>query len=62
MSTAIQNLREAITRESNAKRRYELYAEKAKEENAPETIAANPVNITIALLPVEVKVAAATPT
>ncbi|MFX0035524.1 MAG: ferritin family protein [Candidatus Hermodarchaeota archaeon] len=33
MSTDIQNLKEAIIGESNAKRKYELYAEKAREEN-----------------------------
>ncbi|MFX1500715.1 MAG: rubrerythrin family protein [Promethearchaeota archaeon] len=36
MSVVIQNLKEAINGESNAKRKYELYAEKAKEENLPE--------------------------
>ncbi|MFW9989651.1 MAG: rubrerythrin family protein [Candidatus Odinarchaeota archaeon] len=36
MSIVIQNLKEAINGESNAKRKYELYAEKAKEENLPE--------------------------
>jgi rubrerythrin len=32
----IENLKEAINGESNAKRKYELYAEKAQEENLPE--------------------------
>ncbi|MFW9942319.1 MAG: rubrerythrin family protein [Candidatus Thorarchaeota archaeon] len=36
MSVVIDNLKEAINGESNAKRKYELYAEKAKEENLPE--------------------------
>ncbi|MFX1365213.1 MAG: rubrerythrin family protein [Promethearchaeota archaeon] len=36
MSIVIQNLKEAINGESNAKRKYELYAEKAREENLPE--------------------------
>ncbi|MFW9880820.1 MAG: rubrerythrin family protein [Candidatus Thorarchaeota archaeon] len=36
MSIVINNLKEAINGESNAKRKYELYAEKAKEENLPE--------------------------
>jgi len=36
MSIVIENLKEAINGESNAKRKYELYAEKAKEENLPE--------------------------
>jgi rubrerythrin len=36
MSVVIENLKEAINGESNAKRKYELYAEKAKEENLPE--------------------------
>ncbi len=33
MSFILENLREAIIGESNAKRKYELYAEKAREEN-----------------------------
>lgn len=33
MSIVIENLKEAINGESNARRKYELYAEKAKEEN-----------------------------
>jgi len=36
MSVLIENLKEAIIGESNAKRKYELYAEKAKEEQLPE--------------------------
>ena len=36
MSLIIQNLKEAINGESNAKRKYELYAQKAREENLPE--------------------------
>ena len=36
MSMVIENLKEAVNGESNAKRKYELYAEKAKEENLPE--------------------------
>ncbi len=36
MSVVIDNLKEAINGESNAKRKYELFAEKAKEENHPE--------------------------
>ncbi|MFW9882545.1 MAG: rubrerythrin family protein [Candidatus Thorarchaeota archaeon] len=36
MSLVIENLREAINGESNAKRKYELYAEKAEEENLSE--------------------------
>jgi len=36
MSVLIKNLKEAIIGESNAKRKYELYAEKAKEEQLPE--------------------------
>lgn len=33
MSAIIENLKEAINGESNAKRKYEIYAEKAREEN-----------------------------
>ncbi|MFX1376379.1 MAG: rubrerythrin family protein [Promethearchaeota archaeon] len=36
MSVIIENLKEAINGESNAKQKYELYAESAKEENLPE--------------------------
>lgn len=36
MPAVIENLKEAINGESNAKRKYELYAEKAREENLPE--------------------------
>lgn len=36
MSVVIENLKEAINGESNAKRKYELFAEKAREENLPE--------------------------
>ena len=36
MSTIIENLKEAINGESNAKRKYEIYAEIASEENLPE--------------------------
>jgi rubrerythrin len=36
MSIVIQNLKEAINGENNAKRKYELYAERANEENLPE--------------------------
>jgi rubrerythrin len=36
MSVVIENLKEAINGESNAKRKYQLYAQKAKEENLPE--------------------------
>ncbi|MFX1567100.1 MAG: rubrerythrin family protein [Promethearchaeota archaeon] len=36
MSVVVENLKEAINGESIAKRKYELYAEKAKEENLPE--------------------------
>ena len=36
MSTVIENLKEAIKGESNAKQKYQLYAEKANEENVPE--------------------------
>ncbi|MBD3212340.1 MAG: hypothetical protein GF311_07015 [Candidatus Lokiarchaeota archaeon] len=36
MSVVIENLKEALNGESNAKRKYELYAEKAMEENHPE--------------------------
>ncbi len=36
MSAIIENLREAINGESNAKRKYEIYAERAREENLPE--------------------------
>ncbi len=36
MSTVIENLKKAINGESNAKRKYELYAEKAREENLSE--------------------------
>ncbi|MFX0081519.1 MAG: rubrerythrin family protein [Candidatus Hodarchaeota archaeon] len=36
MSLVIENLKEAINGESNAKRKYEFYAQKAKEENLPE--------------------------
>jgi rubrerythrin len=36
MSIVIDNLKEAINGESNAKRKYELYAEKAREEKLPE--------------------------
>lgn len=36
MSIIIENLKEAINGESNAKRKYELFAEKAREENLPE--------------------------
>ncbi len=36
MSIVIENLKEAINGEINAKKKYELYAEKAKEENLPE--------------------------
>jgi rubrerythrin len=35
MSIVIENLKEAINGESNAKRKYELYAERAEEENLP---------------------------
>jgi len=36
MSSIIENLKEAINGESNAKRKYELYAEQAMKENLPE--------------------------
>ena len=36
MSIVIENLKEAIKGESNAKQKYQLYAEKAKEENLHE--------------------------
>jgi len=36
MSAIIENLKEAINGESNAKRKYELFAEKARKENLPE--------------------------
>jgi rubrerythrin len=36
MSLVIENLKEAINGESNAKRKYELYAEKARKEDLPE--------------------------
>lgn len=36
MSIIIENLKEAINGESNAKRKYELFAKKANEENLPE--------------------------
>ncbi|MFW9866763.1 MAG: rubrerythrin family protein [Candidatus Thorarchaeota archaeon] len=36
MSVVIENLKEAIKGENNAKRKYELYAEQAKKENLPE--------------------------
>ena len=36
MSSIIENLKEAINGESNAKRKYELYAEQAIKENFPE--------------------------
>lgn len=36
MPTVIENLKEAINGENNARRKYELFAEKAKEENLPE--------------------------
>ena len=36
MSAIIENLKEAINGESNAKRKYELYAEQAIKENLPE--------------------------
>jgi rubrerythrin len=36
MSIVIENLKEAISGESNAKRKYQLYAQKAREENLPE--------------------------
>ena len=36
MSAVIENLKKAIIGESNAKRKYELFAEKAGEENLPE--------------------------
>ncbi|MFX1314016.1 MAG: rubrerythrin family protein [Promethearchaeota archaeon] len=36
MSILIENLKEAIIGECNAKRKYELYAEKAKDEQLPE--------------------------
>ncbi len=36
MSTVIDNLKEAIDGESKAKRKYELFAEKAREEKLPE--------------------------
>ncbi|MFX1426551.1 MAG: rubrerythrin family protein [Promethearchaeota archaeon] len=36
MSLVIENLKEAINGESNAKRKYELFAERAKEENLPQ--------------------------
>lgn len=36
MSLIIENLKEAINGESNAKRKYELYSEKALSENLPE--------------------------
>ena len=36
MSSIIKNLKEAINGESNAKRKYELYAEQAFKENLPE--------------------------
>ena len=36
MSIVIEHLKEVINGESNAKRKYELYAERAKEENLPE--------------------------
>jgi len=36
MTAVVQNLKEAINGESNAKRKYELYAKKAREENLPE--------------------------
>ena len=36
MTAVIQNLKEAINGESNAKRKYELFAEKARKEKLPE--------------------------
>jgi rubrerythrin len=36
MSIVIENLKQAINGESNAKRKYEIYAQKAREENFPE--------------------------
>jgi rubrerythrin len=36
MSIVIENLKEAINGESNAKRKYELYSKRAREENLPE--------------------------
>ena len=36
MSLIIENSKEAINGETNAKRKYEIYAEKAREENLPE--------------------------
>ena len=36
MSAIIENLKEAIKGESNAKRKYEIYAERAREEYLPE--------------------------
>ena len=36
MSIVIENLKEAIKGESNAKRKYELYADQAVKENLPE--------------------------
>jgi len=36
MSIVIENLKEALNGESIAKRKYEMYAQKAKEENHPE--------------------------
>ena len=36
MSNVIENLKEAINGESNARRKYELYAEQAAKENLPE--------------------------
>jgi len=36
MSIVIENLKEALNGESNAKRKYELYAQKAMEENYPQ--------------------------
>ena len=36
MSIVIENLKQAINGESNARQKYELFAERAKEENLPE--------------------------
>jgi rubrerythrin len=36
MSIIIENLKEAINGESNARRKYQLFAQKAKEENLPQ--------------------------
>ncbi|MFX1391170.1 MAG: rubrerythrin family protein [Promethearchaeota archaeon] len=36
MSTVIENLKEAINGESNARRKYQLFAQKGQEENLPE--------------------------